>query len=589
MIFLYRDGVNMKKINQWCWLILILFSFTSIFIFSYYKPFSADDYNYSNITWTNHRLTGIKDIFTSMELLYLNWTGRIPVQFIISLFLYIGKVFFSFANAAIYISLAYLLAAHAQKKLKVSLSAFIFASALMLYFIPVFFQTVVWLSGSVNYMWPTTMLILFLLFYENQQFYNCFTEKIISFSLVSNHKLLVRVMFFFLGLFAGWGQENVAFLGAAFLFLYLLERLKSFKTIIFEGIIGFIIGSGLLFLAPGNFNRAQAVNGNLTIDFTKITNLIKFNIYLVVIAAIIFLILLLFNRKLLKANYKYILAPFLSLLPLVIFPDIPIRSSFCFSIFLMIFILSSVLAILKIKLLRRLISTAITLSLCFTLISVDAFYINNVRRDLADEAFLINYNKVMGNKDPIIYQYSLPKLKYNRYFYEHDQNVNDQITPFSNAISNRYFSNYYGFSSVRGVKRGEKLLVLSTKFKDTNIQVTSADKGIVINATSPYNIDQSASDITEKEILFEIPDDLTNIQIIVPGPAEFDLANISIYSIGGTQVLAPEYIMHNGTGIGNISFNNINSKAIHFKTSEYASIKLTLPTLNNKLLTEYPK
>ncbi|WP_411348094.1 DUF6056 family protein [Paenibacillus sp. WLX2291] len=158
-------------------------------------------------------------------------------------------------------------------------------------------------------------------------------------------------------------------------------------------------------------------------------------------------------------NYKYILAPSLSLLPLVIFPDIPVRSSFAFSTFLIIFILSCIVPLLKFSFMKMFTLSILALITCFVFLSVDAFYLKSARQDLADEAYLLNYNKSMNNKDIVIYQYTLPGEKYTRYFYQKDQNVNDQIAPFRNSVSNRYFSNYYGIDSVRGVRRGEKLLV----------------------------------------------------------------------------------------------------------------------------------
>ena len=72
--------------------IIILLVFLAICIFlieNSYLP-APDEYNYSHIAWTDHKISGINDLITSQISLYQNWTGRIPVHTTIQTILWLG-------------------------------------------------------------------------------------------------------------------------------------------------------------------------------------------------------------------------------------------------------------------------------------------------------------------------------------------------------------------------------------------------------------------------------------------------------------------------------------------------------------------
>jgi len=568
-----------KKLLVSWWLVVIAVIYISIFIFSEYRPFSSDEFNYSHITWTDHKLAGFKDILASMVILYNNWTGRIPAQFLISFFLFSGKLFFSILNGVVYLSILLLISWHAQSKGKVNIITFLLASALVLYQAPVFSETVIWLSGSLNYLWPSTILLLFIALYKDN-----FTYKYIlnTFRIFDNHifnKFTLNILLFVLSVFAGWSQENTSLLGASFLFLYFLENFKNYKNILWYGIAGYFIGFFLLFLAPGNFQRAGSEK--IHISISKIIDLLNYNQELVLLALFIFFIEIVFNRELLKMNYKYLLASFISILPMAIFPETPARSSFAMSIFLIIFIVSGMVFILE-KLKLKLIGSAVlTISISFTLISVSAFYVQTARKDLIQESYLLNYNNAMGNKDVIVYQYQNPKGKYNRYYGA------EPLSPFNDSVINNYFSRYYGISSVRGISKGQKLIVLHTSYKNPNIQIRDREQpNMVFNQIQPYNTMPGIPHTSDQEILFQIPENINNIQLVFPNELEFALNDITVYSIGETQILDKDFIKENSRLDSKNSVKVINN-FINIKITKAANLDIDLPELQNNIVKKY--
>jgi len=568
-----------KQLLIFWWMVAISLTYISIFIYSQYRPFSSDEFNYSHIAWTDHKLNGIRDILASMILLYENWTGRIPLHFLISFFLYIGKIFFSIFNATVYVVILLLIAWHAHRKGKVKVLTFLIASALLLYQAPVFSETVIWLSGSINYLWSSTLLLLFITLYKNDSMHNYILNNFtVSVSRVLSKNIL-NFLLFIGSILVGWSQENVALLGASFIFLYILENRKKYKKIFWYGIVGYFLGFFLLFFAPGNFRRVGSAGIN--IDASKVIDLINFNQELIILALFILFIQIIFNRKLLKQNYKYLLASLISILPLAIFPETPSRSSFAFSIFIIIFIVSGMNFLLEKLKLKIIASIVLAVSIGFTLTSINAFYVQIVRKDLMQESYLINYNHVMNNRDLVLYQYQMPKEKYSRYYGA------EPLSPFSDSVINFYFSRYYGINSVRGVGKGQKLLVLKTSYKNSNIQIRSIEQpNMIFNQIQPYNTMPGIPHISDQEILFQIPENLNNIQIILPDEVDFDLNNIIIYSIGETQNLDPKFISKNVQLKGNVSIKVVNN-LIKIKTGVDNNLNINLPELKNKIIKKY--
>lgn len=116
------------------------------------------------------------------------------------------------------------------------------------FFQPVIGDTILWLTGAANYLWGTTLVLLFLLpyrLYANTQMKGIYI-------------LFSSLGMFLLGIVAGWTNENTA--GAmiliALLFMLYYKR-SNWKITVwsFTGFVGALIGYGFMILAPGNLER----------------------------------------------------------------------------------------------------------------------------------------------------------------------------------------------------------------------------------------------------------------------------------------------------------------------------------------------
>jgi hypothetical protein len=245
-----RMKVEKNKILKYSLNILPIPIIVVFFILNYLTPIIADDFYYSFIFGTYERVTSISDIIISQYDHYMNWGGRSIVHFFIQLFLSFGdKIIFNIVNTIIYVIFVLLMQFHITGSLKKINSILFSTITILLWFlVPAYGQNFLWLTGSCNYLWTTTLILFFLIPYRKKN------EN-------SNYKLNfpLSVLFFFLGILAGWSIENS---GAAVLFLLIsyfgIKMIKKEKVSFFEiaGFIGFIIGFCVLIAAPGNFGRA---------------------------------------------------------------------------------------------------------------------------------------------------------------------------------------------------------------------------------------------------------------------------------------------------------------------------------------------
>jgi hypothetical protein len=167
-------------------------------------------------------------------------------------FLYLeNKNIFDIFNTLIYASFIVLVQFHAAGTFKkINLWMFLAVNIVIWFFVPSWGQNILWLTGSCIYLWPTVFILLFLV---------PFRKKFDSPAYKLNVPL--SVLFFLLGILAGWSVENS---GAAVFFLLIAyfvtktarkERLDLFEIL---GALGFLIGFTLLIAAPGNYVRIDA-------------------------------------------------------------------------------------------------------------------------------------------------------------------------------------------------------------------------------------------------------------------------------------------------------------------------------------------
>ena len=237
---------KIKNIKSKTWIKIILVSiFLMMLVLNLLTPLIADDYSYAlNVNGT--RLSGIMDIINFQIQHYLIWGGRTVAHSIAQLFLMMPKFIFDIFNSLIYTLLIGLIYKIAKGKNEDDKPCLLLGIHFALYFLsPVFGQNCIWLVGSCNYIWTTTLILL----------------MISQFVLKGDKKdTILRIIgIFLLGIIAGWTNENTSF-GLIVLLVSILiinrinkEKISKWKI---SGLIGVIIGFIIMIAAPGNYVRS---------------------------------------------------------------------------------------------------------------------------------------------------------------------------------------------------------------------------------------------------------------------------------------------------------------------------------------------
>jgi hypothetical protein len=223
----------------------------AFWLLNHFTPYIIDDLGYSFIMGTNDRLSSFPDIFVSLSRHYTDWGGRLVAHFFTMFFLYIGdKNVFDICNTIVYGIFILLVCFHITGSFKKITGLLYGAVNIILWFlVPEWGQNFLWQTGSCNYLWTTTLILLFLI---------PFRKKNDDPSYKLNFPL--SVLFLFLGVLAGWTNENS---GAAILCLLIayfgMKVIDRQKVALFEvlGALGFLIGFCLLVCAPGNYVRVE--------------------------------------------------------------------------------------------------------------------------------------------------------------------------------------------------------------------------------------------------------------------------------------------------------------------------------------------
>lgn len=291
--------------KNYIYLLLFLFWFT----IATFTPISGDD-------WHNYVVgqLNLRHILGQTIGMYFTWEGRLISRLLINLLTY-HKFIFNFLLAFLLTLSLYLI--NNNKKITHKKLYFLLTFSMYLSLEnKIFTQTILWVAGSITYLFPTILTILFLYLY----FF--FFSKKKSISKISI--LLFNLLAFSLTLFV----ENIAF---AFVLLNIILLLISFfhtkkldKLLLSTTSLS-LIGSLIMLLSPGSNKRLLYENAAFSkmSFFSKIaTNYSNFiyytissNLFLQILLTTIGIILTL--KFLPKKPLKIFFILFLSLYPLI--------------------------------------------------------------------------------------------------------------------------------------------------------------------------------------------------------------------------------------------------------------------------------
>ena len=254
---------------------LILLVLAVIYHLNVLFPVFADDIGFTFVSEIGKGLTrkvsNIYDIFETQYSQYHVWGGRCVVHFILQSLLLLGDGVANVLNSIAYLALSLLIYVFINKGNEVKPLLFLLINMVLVFTLPTFSETVLWITGSVNYTWGTLIILFFI-----YPFYTYFLNGKV------NNSWIRSIGMFFAGIIAGWTNENTAFsmiLMIIALLVYLKITKKEIPVWIITGLIGACIGYLIMILAPGNYIRSAGVSHNLGLDEVSAFKLFKIRLY----------------------------------------------------------------------------------------------------------------------------------------------------------------------------------------------------------------------------------------------------------------------------------------------------------------------
>ncbi len=261
-----------------------------------------DEFVYSSIYGTREKIASISDIFKSAVNIYTMHNGRIITHMVLMVFLQFNNIVRCIINSVFFVILIYELIKFTCKKdlgLKIPIALLLFP--MIWCTAPAYGDTVLWIAGSVNYLWTTVALLLYIfivegIFEKEKDFkgIKLVLFCIASFILASLHEMTGIISIGLIGLMS----------------IYLLIKNRKINKTLFLGIICGGLGFLSLILSPGSNVRKMAEIQTMdvvptflarlknTIIMLKTTVMENKFIFAIICIAIIFMFIkLIKNRK----------------------------------------------------------------------------------------------------------------------------------------------------------------------------------------------------------------------------------------------------------------------------------------------------
>lgn len=423
-------------------MLIIGFIYLSMLILNMVTPLIMDDYNYT--FGLDGRINSILDIINYQQWFYFNWGGRNVAHFIAQFFLMNDKILFNIINPAIYTLMVYLIYNLIKENKKGDSLYLLLIHLALWFFTPSFGQSFIWLTGSSNYLWTTTIILIFL---------NIFVYLTKS---TKKYNFIQILLFGLLGILAGWTNENS---GASLVFILLIyiiiekviEKVKIHK-IQWVGMLGTIIGFIIMIIAPGNYVRSSGFKDNsfFLIKWIKRALSITQDIeqYFIIMIGIVIIVLSIYIYKKQKINKKvwiFLIGAIVSAYSMIASPTFPERSWTIFVVY-MIIICGTLLYNIRInKMLKKIIiiDSIIILGVLFTnsyiLTFKDSYHFYQIWQERKE--------KIESGKKKEIYNYEFEPI-YTTQRQSASYGLGDLYPEEKNPINETY-ARYFGVKSIK--------------------------------------------------------------------------------------------------------------------------------------------
>ncbi|WP_029903947.1 DUF6056 family protein [Prevotella sp. 10(H)] len=422
-----------------------------IFIFNYLFPNYVDDWIYSFVygEYPLRRVSSLSDIFIGQYNHYFKWGGRSVVHVIAQILLVLPPFLQDVLNTIVFLLFIFAIYRIANYNNKINAYLFIFITILLWFYTPVLTHDILWITGSANYLWSCLLLLAFI--YPYYLTYRTEHNK-------GKNKSLKFIGFLFLGILAGWTNENMA---AAMIFMTGVFCIYFWKKNIMQkwavsGLVGLCIGFIIMVAAPGNYVRMEGLNvvqnsfADMIISRLQLLVVMYHHcMYQVFILYVVMLLIAIWqykkglvNRKNIDISVLFVVTAHIAMLAFIGTPVFPLRAMFGVVAFMIVAI-----AILYANISFVSISSRLA-NLCVVLLISVAFIYNYYRIypsiSLISETFserekFLKEQQEEGIED-IVFKGKIG-IHYKFEFQDLSEDVNDPV--------NVYYAAFYGVRTVK--------------------------------------------------------------------------------------------------------------------------------------------
>ncbi len=202
-----------KLKKNWPVVLLLLAIAGCMFILNISTLISPDDYSYAySIAGEDLKITSFSELLKSAKSIYMGWTGRVLPHLLVGIFMTTSLLPLKIINCLLFVSLLIYIAKFITRKN--SYLAIIFVFGFFVYG-KMFGEKFTWICGSLNYLWTTAFLMIYL-----YHIYGYFVE---GKTLTKWQKIILTLG----GFIIGFSHEVTSFIGGAFLGILFLTNIKK--------------------------------------------------------------------------------------------------------------------------------------------------------------------------------------------------------------------------------------------------------------------------------------------------------------------------------------------------------------------------
>lgn len=244
------DNRKIKDLQPKTYIVVLSVLSISFFLLNSFTPLSGDDYAYcfyydeasAVVRPTAERVTSFVQAVESMWNHYQTVNGRFLSHLTMQGFCALwGKSAFNVVNTLVFMLFLHILTLWSGRRNSVLVLALAFLASMWM--LPFPGQTMLWLTGACNYLWPTTFAL-------------CYVYWLTHY-VPRAEKWYVHAFALMAGLAISWTNESVSAPVALGLFIYYAFHRKTFKGLAASSYIGYGLGAALIVFSPGTFSRLE--------------------------------------------------------------------------------------------------------------------------------------------------------------------------------------------------------------------------------------------------------------------------------------------------------------------------------------------